>query len=207
MAPRVDVAALGPAIQGVVEQALDTVVQRAVTEPLDVHNADDVRAAVQGPANAPLTTFVAPALAGVAKRFSNRVVRVGSKVSFSVKALLAAVPPLASSVTLGHRELHALASLVVNRLRAAGLPVDRRFVQRLTVNAYVWPGGGKDLENPQAVAVLRVAGLWATRPLARERDGEWVGRAAAAIDALDAADLAARYDHYRRGPAELPPAS
>jgi hypothetical protein len=204
MALPVDLAALGPAIQGVVEQVLDTVVNRAVTDPLDVHNADDVRAAVQAPANAAMATFVAPAVAGVAKRVSNRVMSVGSKVSFSVKALLAAVPPLTASVTLGSRELHALASLVVNQLRAAGLPVDRRFVQRVTVNAYVWPGGGRDLETPQPVAVLRVAGLWATRPLAGERNGAWVGRAA---DAIDATDLSARYARYARDRAELAPGS
>ncbi len=175
-------------------------VSRAVADPLPVVTADDVRAAVQGPANATVTAFVAPAVAGVARRVSNRVMTVGSRVSFSVKALLAAVPPLTTSVTLGTRELHALASLVVNRLRAAELPVDRRFVQRVTVNAYVWPGGGQDLEAARPVAALRIAGLWATRPLAGERHGEWVGRAA---DAIDAADLAARYERFRRDPPEL----
>jgi hypothetical protein len=202
MPPRPDLTAVGPAIRGVVEQALDSVVARAVAEPLPVHSPDDVRAAVEGSSNATVTTFVAPAVTGVAKRFSNRVVGLGSKMSFSVKALLAAVPPLAASVTLGTRELHALASFVVNRLRAADVPVDRRFVQRVTVNAYVWPGGGRDLEAPQAVAVLRVAGLWATRPLAHERHGEWVGRAA---EAIAAADLADRYGRYTCTRAEGPP--
>jgi hypothetical protein len=196
MAAGLDLGAVGPAIQGVVEQALDTVVKRAVAEPLPVHSPDDVRAELEGPSAFTVTTFVAPALAGVAKRFSNRVVRLGSKVSFSVKALLAAVPPVASSVTLGARELHVLASFVVNQLRAADVPVDRRFVQRVTVNAYVWPRGGRALEAPQAIAVLRVAGLWATRPLAHERHGEWAGRAA---EAINDADLADRYERYTRG--------
>jgi len=129
-------------------------------------------------------------------------VRLGSKVSFSVKALLAAVPPITSSVTLGTRELHVLASFVVNRLRAAGVEVDRRFVQRVTVNAYVWPRGGRELEAPQAVAVLRVAGLWATRPLAHERQGEWVGRAA---EAINDTDLRERYERYTRGREDLSP--
>jgi len=196
MAARLDLGAGGPAIQGVVEQALDTVVTRAVAEPLPVHSPDDVRAALEGPSAFTVTMFVAPAPTGVAKRFSNRVVRLGSKVSFSVKALLAAVPPIASSVTLGTRELHVLASFVVNQLRAADVEVDRRFVQRVTVNAYVWPRGGRELEAPQAVAVLRVAGLWATRPLAHERQGEWVGRAAEAINDVDLPD---RYERYTRG--------
>ena len=202
MAAPLDLGAVVPAIQGVVEQALDTVVTRAVAEPLPVHSPDDVRAALEGPSAFTVTTFVAPALTGVAKRFSNRVVRLGSKVSFSVKALLAAVPPIASSVTLGTRELHVLASFVVNQLRAADVEVDRRFVQRVTVNAYVWPRGGRELEAPQAVAVLRVAGLWATRPLAHERQGEWVGRAA---EAINDTDLRERYERYTRGREDLSP--
>jgi hypothetical protein len=202
MGAPIDLAAVGPAIQGVVEQALDRVVTRAVADPLAVHSPDDVRAALESHSSPSIPTFVAPALAGVAKRVSNRVVSLGSKMSFSVKALLAALPPLASSVTLGTRELHTLASFVVNRLRVADVPVDHRFVQRVTVNAYVWPGGGRDLEAPQAVAVLRIAGLWATRPLAHERHGEWVGRAA---EAIAAADLADRYERYQRAPGELSP--
>jgi hypothetical protein len=202
MAAGLDLGAVGPTIQGVVEQALDTVVARAVAEPLPVYSPDDVRAELEGPSAFTVTTLVAPALTGVAKRFSNRVVRLGSKASFSVKALLAALPPITSSVTLGARELHVLASFVVNRLGAADVPVDRRFVQRVTVNAYVWPRGGRELEAPQAVAVLRVAGLWATRPLARERNGEWVGRAA---DAINDADLSDRYERYRREREDLSP--
>ena len=202
MAAPLDLGAVGPAIQGVVEQALDRVVTRAVTDPLPVHSPDDVRAAIEGPSALSMATFVAPALTGVAKRFSNRVVRLGSRVSFSVKALLAALPPLTSSVTLGTRELHVLASFVVNQLRAADVPVDPRFVQRVTVNAYVWPSGGRELESPQAVAVVRIAGLWATRPLAHERQGQWVGRAA---EAIAVADLADRYDRYTRTLGELSP--
>jgi hypothetical protein len=202
MAAPLDLTAVGPAIQGAVEQALDRVVTRAVAEPLEVHSPEDVRAAVEGQSSLSIPTFVAPALTGVAKRLSSRAVSLGSKMSFSVKALLAALPPLTSSVTLGTRELHALASFVVNRLRAADVPVDPRFVQRVTVNAYVWPSGGRDLEAPQAVAVLRIAGLWATRPLAHERSGEWVGRAA---EAVAAADLADRYARYQHAPGELSP--
>lgn len=198
----VDLGAVGPAIQDVVEQVLDTVVARAVAEPLPVHSPDEVRAAVEGSSGGTVTAFMAPALTGIARRFSNRVVSLGSKMSFSVKALLAALPPLTSSVTLGHRELHALASYVVNRLGAVGVPIDRRFVQRVTINAYAWPGGGHDLEAPHPVAAVRVAGLWATRPLAHERHGEWVGRAA---EAVAAADLADRYERYRgtQGPRAL----
>jgi hypothetical protein len=195
MVAGVDLGAIGPAVEGMVEQVLDTVVGRAMAEPLPVHTPEEVRAAVEGGSGGTVTAFMAPAVTGIAKRFSNRVVTLGSKMSFSVKALLAAVPPLTSSVTLGTREFHALASFVVNRLRAADLPVERRFVQRLTVNAYAWPGGGHDLEAAHPVAALRVAGLWVTRPLAHERHGEWVGRAAEAISAADLADLA---DRYRR---------
>ncbi len=189
-------------LHGFVEAVLDVAVRRAVEEPLPVHTAADVREAAQAPSGVGLTTFVVPAVARFAGRWSKRVVKLGSRLSFSVKALLQAVPPLATSATLGTRELHALASLVVNRLRAEGLPVDRRFVQRVTVNAYVWPGGGRPLEEAQAPAVVRLAGLWATRPLAGEKAGDWVGRAAATIEA---ADLGRRLARYHGGPAALGP--
>ncbi len=169
-----------------------------------MRDAGDVREAVRSPAGSALTTFLVPTAARVAGRWSNRVVRLGSKLSFSVKALLTAVPPLATSFALGARELHALASLVVQRLQAAGLPVDHRFVQRVTVNAYAWPSGGRRLEDAQAPAVLRIAGLWLTRPFAGERAGEWAGRAA---DAIDDADLGHRLARYRGGPPGLEPGS
>ncbi len=139
-----------------------------------------------------------PAVVQFSKRWSDRVVTLGSKLSFTVRALLVAVPPLATSVTLGSRELHALASLVVNRLHKEGLPVDHRFVQRVTVNAYVWPSGNHPLEDAHAHAVARLAGLWATRPLAGEKQGDWAGRAA---DTIERADLTGRYGRYQERPA------
>jgi hypothetical protein len=175
-------------------------VARAVREPLDVHDAADVRKAVHAPPGSAVTTFVVPTAVRFASRWSNRVVRLGSKVSFSLKTLLTAVPPLATSFTLGARELHALASLVVRRLQAEGLPVDQRFVQRVTVNAYAWPSGGRRLEDAQPPALLRIAGLWVTRPFAGERAGEWARRAA---DAIDAADLGHRLARFREGPPAL----
>ena len=51
MAGPLDLAAVGPAIQGVVEQALDRVVTKAVAEPLEVQSPDEVRAAVEGPSS------------------------------------------------------------------------------------------------------------------------------------------------------------
>jgi len=186
-------------LHSVVERVLDATVGRAVAEPLPVHSADDVRASVQGPATAGMTSLVLPALARLSGRWTSRVVNVGSRVSFSLKTLLATLPPVATSVVVGTRELHALASLVVQRLRAEGLPVEHRFVQRVTVNAYVWPSGGRSLADAHAPALPRVAGLWATRPLAAERSGEWAGRAA---DAIEAADLRAEYSRYQ-GPAAL----
>ena len=180
-------------LHGLVEGVLDAAVGRAVTDPMPVYTADDVRAHVQTPVAPGVTTLVVPAFVRLSRRWGHRVVKVGSRLSFSVKTLLAAVPPLATSVALGTRELHALASLVVQRLRAEGLPVDHRFVQRVAVNAYVWPGGGRPLGGAHAPALARVAGLWATRPLAGERTGEWAGRAAEAIEAADLGALLARY--------------
>jgi len=182
-----------------VEDVLDTVVNRAVSDPLPVHSAADVRETLAGPHTASgVTTFMVPALAQATKRWSGRVANLSSKVSFTVRALLMAVPPLATSVTTGSHELHALASLTVNRLRAEGLPVERRFVQRVTVNAYVWPSGGHTLEEAHAPALARIAGLWATRPLAGEKAGDWAERAA---EAIESADLGERFARYHEPPA------
>ena len=187
-------------LHGIAEAGLDAAVRRAVTEPMAVHTAEDVRASVQGPMSTGMAAFVIPALSRLSGRFSKRVLHLGSRLSFSMQTLLTAFPPVATSVTLGIRELHALASLVVNRLRAEGLEVDRRFVQRVTVNVYVWPGGGRALEQAHAPALMRVAGLWATRPLASERAGEWAGRAA---DAIVDAELRAGLARYRGDPPAL----
>ncbi|HEV2311356.1 MAG TPA: hypothetical protein VGU73_12615 [Acidimicrobiia bacterium] len=187
-------------LHAVVEGILDSVVARAVSDPMPLHNAHDVRAHVQTPIAPGMTTLVVPALTRLSRRWAGRAVNIGSRLSFSVKTLLTTVPPLATSVALGTRELHSLASLVVQRLRAEGLPVDHRFVQRVTVNAYVWPGGGRPLAGAHAPALARVAGLWATRPLAGERTGEWAGRAA---EAIEAADLRALLASYRGGPPAL----
>ena len=189
-------------LHGVVESILDSAVRGAVADPMPLYNAHDVRAHVQSPVAPGMTTFVVPALARLGRRWGNRVVNVGSRLSFSVKTLLATVPPLATSVALGTRELHSLASLVVQRLRAEDLPVDPRFVQRVTINAYVWPGGGRPLASAHGPALPRVAGLWVTRPLAGERSGQWAGRAA---EAIEAADLRSLLEAYRGGPAALNP--
>lgn len=202
--PRLNPGVLVQQLHGAVESILDTAVSRAVTDPLPVHNAEDVRAAVHARPGVGVTGVVVPALASATRRWSRRIETVGSRLSFTVKALLAAVPSLASSVTLGTRELHALASLVVNRLHDEGLPVDRRFVQRVTVNAYVWPAGGRPLEQAQAPASARVAGLWATRPLAREQAGEWAQRAA---QLLASTDLRNHYERYQAATRELGPGS
>jgi hypothetical protein len=187
-------------LHAVVEGILDAVVGRAVVDPMPLHRAEEVRAHVQSPVGPGMTTVVVPALARLSRRWANRAVHVGSRLSFPVKTLLTAVPPVATSVALGTRELHALASLVVQRLRAEGLPVDRRFVQRVTVNAYVWPGGGRPLGGAHGPALPRVAGLWATRPLAGERTGDWAGRAA---EAIERADLRSLLEAYRGGPPAL----
>ncbi len=202
--PRINPGAWVHQLHGAVESILDSAVNRAITDPLPVHNADDVRAAVRAPAAAGMTTMVVPALASATRRWSRRVEVLSSRLSFTVKALLAAVPSLAASVTVGTRELHVLASLVVNRLRDEGLPVDRRFVQRVAVNAYVWPAGGRALEQAQAPASARVAGLWVTRPLAHEPAGEWAGRAAGLITA---ADLRHHFERYDTEPPALGPGS
>jgi hypothetical protein len=64
---------------------------------------------------------------------SRKTLKVGKRaVPIAVAAKLGA--DVVGSFRLGAFELELLASLVVNRLRKAGLPVDPRLVQRITVS-------------------------------------------------------------------------
>ena len=82
---------------------------------------------------------------------SRRTLKVGKRaVPLALAAKLGA--DVVSSFRLGAYELELLASLVVNRLRKAGLPVDPRLVQRVTVNAYLAPRRRHDVSGRRRTA-------------------------------------------------------
>jgi hypothetical protein len=168
-----------------VETLLDRVVARAVTDPLDVHTVDDVRERLgEAPTGSGGAAAWVTALAGRTKRtlsLRGRAIPLSVATKLGSEAL--------ASFRLGAYELEVLASLLVHRLRDAGLPVDARAVQRVTVNAYVWPHRGHDVLRRRQVAPANLAGLWVGRVLAVEPAVGRVTKAAETLLGLDRAGL------------------
>ena len=98
-----------------------------------------------------------------------------------------------SSFRLGAFELELLASLVVNRLRKAGLPVDPRLVQRITVNAYLAPRRRHDVSRRRRTAPGQLAAMWSGRVLSVEPA---IGRLSKAAELVDSIDFVLDVDPY-----------
>jgi len=119
-----------------VEALLVRVVRAALDDPVPVHTAAEVMDHLERDGHAP--AFGGALLIAVVAR-SRRILKVGGR-AVPVALVAKFGTDLVTSFRLGAYELELLASLVVNRFRAAGLPVDPVTVQRITVNAYVRPG-------------------------------------------------------------------
>jgi hypothetical protein len=168
-----------------VETLLDRVVARAVADPLDVHTVDDVRERLgEAPTGSGSAAAWVTALAGRTKR---TVSLRGRAIPLTVATKLGT--EAVTSFRLGAYELEVLASLLVHRLREAGLPADARAVQRVTVNAYVWPRRGADVVRRRQVAPANLAALWVGRVLAVEPAVGRVTKAAETLLGLDRAAL------------------
>ena len=168
-----------------VEGLLDKVAARAVEAPLDVRTVDDVKACLsEAPSGAGGAASWLTALAGKSKRtLSWR----GRAIPLSVATKLGT--EVLGSFRLGAYELEILASLLVHRLRDAGLPVDARAVQRAAVNAYVWPAREPDALRRREVPPTSLGALWVGRMLAVEPAVGRVTKAAESLLALDRAGL------------------
>ncbi len=129
------------------------------------------------------------ALAGRTKR----TLSVGGRaVPLSMAAKF--VSELVASFRLGAYELEVLASLLVHRLRDAGVPVEPRVVRRLTVNAYVWPGSPHQITHRRPTGAARLVVLWAGRVLAVEPAVGRVTKAAEIFERLQPGKMAAPPD-------------
>jgi hypothetical protein len=184
-------------LQQLAERVFDASVQRALVQPLDVNDADEVAEQVSSEQAMGIDAITGMLIGKV----GNRALRLGSR-SIPVRTLLTVLVPVGRSVRLGARELNALASLVVKQLRAAGAPVDPRFVQRVTINAYLWPESDRDLVAFHAGAPARLAAQWATRPLAGaiEGRGERVSKAASRVMDADLPELRRRFEREVSAP-------
>jgi hypothetical protein len=90
-----------------------------------------------------------------------------------------------NSFRLGAYELEVLASLLVHRLRDAGLPVDPRAVQRAVVQAYVSPARDAEATRRPEITSASLAGLWVGRMMAVEPAVGRVTKAAESLLRLD----------------------
>lgn len=178
--------AIPAAVVTQVEGVLDRVAARAVAAPLEVRTVDDARERLlQAPGGGSGAASWVAALAGRTKRsLSFR----GRAIPLSVAAKLGS--EIVSSFRLGAYELEVLASLLVHRLRDAGLPVDARAVQRAVVNVYVSPGRDAEAFRRPEIASASLAALWVGRMLAVEPAVGRVTKAADALLRLDWAGLA-----------------
>ena len=163
------------------ERLLDRIVKAAIDEPSPVRNAGEVVERLEHDGHPP--PFGGAIFFALAAR-SRRTLRFGKRsVPLALAAKMGA--DVVGSFRLGAYELELLASLVVNRMRAAQVPVDPRTVQRLTVNAYLAPTRRHDVQRRRPIAAAQLAGMWAGRILSVEPAVGRLTKAAELIDGID----------------------
>ena len=162
------------------EHLLDRIVKSAVEQPVPVFSATDVRHRLETEGHPP--PYGGALFFAIAAR-SRKTLKVGKRaVPIAVAAKLGA--DVVGSFRLGAFELELLASLVVNRLRKAGMPVDPRLVQRITVNAYLSPAR-HDVARRRRSAPAQLAAMWSGRVMSVEPAVGRLGKAAELVDAID----------------------
>lgn len=161
------------------ERLLDRIVRAAIEDPYPVASAAEVVRRLERDGHP--QPFGGAVFLAMAAR-SRRTMKVGRRaVPVAVAAKMGT--DVVGSFRLGAYELELLASLVVNRMRAAHVPVDPRLVQRITVNAYLAPRRRHDVAERRRGALVQLAAMWAGRILAVEPA---VGRIAKAADLVEA---------------------
>ena len=130
-------------------------------------------------------------------------VRLAGRVTPSgrgVRLALSAVPltaGLISSARHGVHELQVLASLLVSRLRAAGLPADRGLVRALVLSIYLNPSRPPDLESRVANSSSALARGWIVRAIPYVWHPNTEKRSARRIKAIESLDLASLHQTWR----------
>jgi hypothetical protein len=163
------------------EQLLDRIVKAAIEDPYPVHNAAQVAQRLETDGHPP--PFGGAMFLALAAR-SRRSLKVGRRaVPLALAAKMGA--DVVGSFRLGAYELELLASQVVNRMRAARVPVDPRLVQRITVNAYLSPRRRHDVDRRRRSAAAQLAAMWVGRIMAVEPALGRVRKAADLVDELD----------------------
>ena len=193
-----------------VRTLVDSALDRVFDEPFDVRSDTDFERILLEPAGTGRPGAAASVLAGfvaVATPFAERtlrIVRTGSKAPIpaakAAKYAAIAVPigvQLSSTVRRGIRELQALASFIIWRLRDEGIEPDRSFVRALTVSLYVDPDRRPDLNIPSRRVAASLSRVWIFRAIGTDSESHVFKRGqawVAALDRLDLADLARRQE-------------
>lgn len=193
-------------VRALVDGALD----RVFDEPFDIRSDTDFERILLEPTSTGRPGATASALAGfvaIATPFAERTLRImrsGSKAPIpaarAAKYAMIAVPigvQLSSTVRRGIRELQALASFIIWRLRDDGIEPERSFVRALTVSLYVDADRRPNLQIPAHHAAASLTRVWVFRAIGTDSESHVFKRGQAwiaALDRLDLADLARRDD-------------
>jgi hypothetical protein len=199
-------------VRTLVEGALD----RVFDEPFDIRSDTDFERILLEPASTGRPGAAASALAGfvaMATPFAERtlrIVRTGSKAPIpaakAAKYAAIAVPigvQLSSTVRRGIRELQALASFIIWRLRDEGIEPERSFVRALTVSLYVDPDRRPNLSIPSRRVAASLTRVWIFRAIGTDSESHVFKRGQAWVAALDRLDLADLVRENRGGAGEL----
>ena len=148
-------------------------VDRVFFEPLDVANEAEALALLADREDGSrLRTAMLGASEWALARFARRTLlpRMGTKVAVWTGGKTAGkvILPITLSIEVtlaardGVRELQVLASFLMSRLRAAGLPVEQSLVRRTTTSLYLYPNRRPDLQRSGAQLATSVARRWLT---------------------------------------------
>jgi hypothetical protein len=177
---------------------VDAAIDRVFDEPLQIENQAEALAVLSDRDD---STALRTALNGASDwaiaRFARRAVlpRLGGRLARSAgtKAAGRIALPVTLSLEVGMaarggvRELQVMASLLIARLRRAGLPVERDLVRRTTMALYLRPGRRPDLRQGGGQLGVAVARRWLMRAvpgLGRHRSRDVAARVRA-VERLD----------------------
>ena len=195
------------------QELVDSALDRIFAEPLDVPDAgtalrllsDDRLIEDSEDVGARMARFAMVSLpvalsvwrrVGPSVRLAGRVTPGGR----GVRLALAAVPMttgLISSARHGVHELQVLASLLVARLRAVGLPADRGLVRALVLSVYLNPSRTPDLDTRVANSSSALARGWILRAIPYVWHPNAEKRSARRIKAIETLDLALLHQTWR----------
>jgi hypothetical protein len=190
---------------------VDTALDRVFAAPLEVHDAaeavqllDELREERTSKESARRVAGVIAATGTVLARVARgtgmlaraaaagaKVVPTGRAVTMGVTTVLAAVR-IGTAARLGARELQILASFLVSRLRAEGLPVERAMVEQAVTQTYLNPKARVRVRQAASPSYAKLARAWTMRAFRRPSATQQHAlnrKRAGAIERLDLAAL------------------